>query len=68
MTKREYTLASGIKQRIEITSDGDEVRVRVIVTDYDGIEHGGRVDMPIPDLLEMFKEADEEERRRRLRQ
>lgn len=65
MSKREYTLASGVKERIEITSDGDDVRVRVIVTDYDGIEHGGMVDMPITDLRDMFKEADDEEATRR---
>lgn len=65
MVTREYTLASGVKERIEITSDGNDVRVRVVVTDYDGIEHSGLIDMPIPDLREMLKKADDDEATRR---
>lgn len=65
MSKREYTDASGSGHNIEITSDGTDVRVRVISIDHDGNEYGGMVDMPINDLRDMFKKADEEERNRR---
>lgn len=62
MSKREYSDPSGSGHKIYIASDGTDVRVRVVYIDYDGNEYGGMVDMPINDLRDMFKEADEEER------
>ena len=61
MSKREYTDPSGSGHKIEIDVCGpDDVRVRVVSIDHDGNEYGGMVDMPINDLRDMFKEADEE--------
>lgn len=67
MSMREYPSPNGGKHTIKITSDGTDVRVQVLTHDPDNNKYGAMIDMPITELSEMFKEADEEERVRRIK-